>query len=88
MAYKQQVFDDDEEGEHEYLQLFRNEVETLIIEEFLGFRGKSHNSGGEIDNSIVSLARVDAWVATAVTCLTEPEHGEVRGRSRMLTDRE
>lgn len=53
-------FDDDGYGRDEYLELFRNGVGILVVKEFLWFSTRSSISAGEVAESIVWLARVDA----------------------------
>lgn len=56
----------------ETLALFRNETAKQVFKEFLGYDPKRED-GSYVHGTIMSIARLDAWVATVVLCLVERE---------------
>lgn len=68
---KQERFDKEDEGSNGYLELFRNEVVVLVVCEFVGLSPREDDEKGEVEGSLFWLVLVNAWVATAVGCLTE-----------------
>lgn len=55
-------------GRDDYLDLFGNKLGELAVEKFLRFSARSRGDTGEIEGSIVWLARIDAWVTIVVRC--------------------
>lgn len=53
----------------ENLNLFSGTTSAFTFKEFLGYDPKNNGGGGDVVTSIVSLARLDAWIGTLVTQL-------------------
>lgn len=75
-----------EEGErdrdatrHEKYTLFRNSIGLAVLQELLVYVSEREN-GSMVEGTIMSVARLDAWNATEVSCLVEREtcggHGQ------------
>lgn len=69
--YKQRRFEDDEKGNDERLELFRNAVKIRVVEGFLGLMAKSGDSAEDVEGSIIWLDPVNASMATVGRCLTK-----------------
>lgn len=49
---------------------------TRVVEKFSRFRANRCDKGGKVEESIVWLGRVGAWIATVVKCSTYREARE------------
>lgn len=70
---KQQRFEDDGNSSEENLELFQNEGEIRVVEEFSTFSARSCSGVGEVERPIVWLALVDTRVGTVIMYSTKPE---------------
>lgn len=70
------------------LQLFRHQIAIRVLHQFMGFDPQQPGSSASVEtyveNSIVSLARLDAFIATAVVCLREDGTDTVGGHRQKL----
>lgn len=69
--------EDREPGTVEWLQLFRNVISLHVPHVFVAFMPRRGGKGVQnaLNGSIVRLARLNAWMATIVTSLTERHEG-------------
>lgn len=69
------------------LQLFKHDVAVRVLHEFMGFSVSSVASSSEsrvVEGTIATLARLDAFVATTVTCLRADGSEKVGGHRQKL----
>lgn len=70
------------------LQLFRYQIAVRVLHQFMGFNFQQLASTAGVksyvENFIVALARLDAFIATTVVCLRENGTAAVGGHSQKL----
>lgn len=57
-------------GEVERLHIFSNDLAVDVYYTFLDYKPSSSDSIA-IEGSVTQLGRLDAWIAAALTCLTQ-----------------
>lgn len=68
LKWQEAVYD----GKGEVLEQFNIYMSSAVLKQFLGFDSiDGRAGGGGVERSVVRLAKLDAWVAKLVQCLTE-----------------
>ena len=64
---------DEEEEDEEKLNLFRNEIGPAVLHDFIGYIPEN-GEGEPVEGTVMSIARVDAWINSCVNLLILKEY--------------
>lgn len=74
-------------GKQDELSLFGHDIAIQVLHEFMGIipdAAMSEENGRSVEGTILTLSRLDAFIATALTCLRDDGSDNVGGHRQKL----